>query len=267
MLGFVVPIKPKAFSKDWPFEMKLLERTASSICSQTCDDFKLIIVHNEKPVINFEHKNIVYIEYPFPPVLIDEIQDYESYVKKYYNKVYAERMMDKGKKILFGCKIALEAGCNYIMSIDSDDLISNQIADFVQKHGNINKAGWRIKKGFVYEENSSILVKKLDIQNINGSTHIIRKDLITIPDFFVNIFWNYCLFEAHGYTYFRIKDFQNELLDDYPFYGVVYVVHKNNYSNILNLTKANTVKNFIKKVINGKYLTDHIRNEYGLYKL
>ena len=110
MLGFVVPVKPKAVSKDWEYEMKLLERTARSICGQNCDQFKLVIVYNDMPEIKFQHKNIIYLYYPYPPVAVNEIEDYESYVIKYYNRIYAERMMDKGKKIHYGCKRAIEAG-------------------------------------------------------------------------------------------------------------------------------------------------------------
>ena len=267
MLGFVVPIKPKRFSKDWNYDNQLLERTARSICAQTSDQFKLIIVYNEKPTISFEHKNIIYVHYPFPPVSVNEIEDFESYVMHHYSKEYGERMMDKGKKIHYGCKIAIEVGCKYIMGVDSDDLIHNKIAEFVEANRHDNAAGWRIKKGYIYEENSLILVKKFDIQNINGSTHIIRNDLITIPDFSSNLFWDYNLFEAHGYTFTRLKDFHNESLADYPFFGLIYIVHKNNYSNILRLTKVLSLKNIIKKIIRGKFLSNRIREEYNLYKL
>jgi hypothetical protein len=267
MLGFVVPIKPRSVSKDWSYDTLLLERTVRSICNQTCNQFKLVIVYNDKPKIEFQNSNIIYVQYPFPLVTVDQIEDYESYVKNYYKREYAEKMMDKGKKIHYGCKIAIEAGCTYLMGIDSDDLISNQLAGFVNCHAHTKKPGWRIKKGYIYEEGSRILIKKSDIQNINGSTHIIRKDLVTIPDFTSNLFWNYNLFEAHGYTYGRIRDFHNEILDDYPLYGLIYIVHKNNYSNIFQLTTKISAKNIIKKILRGKFLSEKIRKEYGLYKL
>ncbi len=267
MLGFVVPIKPKEFSKDWMYDTLLLERTARSICGQTGDFFKMIIVYNEKPEINFEHKNIIYVQYPFKSVLVSEIEDFDSYVKNYYNPAYAERMMDKGKKIHYGCKIAMEDGCSYMMAVDSDDLVSNKLAEFVHKNLYTCKAGWRIKKGYIYEENSNFIVKNLNIQNVNGSTHIVRKDLITIPDFSTNIFWNYCLFEAHGYTYDRIKQFHNETLDDYTQFGIIYIVHKNNYSNILQLTKSVSVKNIIKKIFRGRFVSNNIRKEFNLCKI
>jgi len=266
MIGFIVPVKPKSVSKNWTYENLLLQRTTESICAQTDQSFRLVIVYNDPPEINFEHPNIIFVHYPFPSVLVNDIEDLD-YVLKYYSEDYAEKMMDKGKKIHYGCKIAAEAGCTYMMGIDSDDLISNKISAFVNKNAGSNKAGWRIKKGFIYEEGSRILIKQFNMQNINGGTHIIRYDLITIPDFTSNVFWNYNLFEAHGYTYHRIRDFHNELLDDYPSAGLIYVVHKNNYSNILKLTRAITFKNIVKKIIRCKLILGKIRREFNLYKL
>lgn len=266
MIGFVVPIKPRAVSKDWAYDNLLLERTVRSICAQTDQCFRLVIVYNDLPSINFTHPNIILLHYPFEPVAIEDVEDLE-YVLKYYPREYAEKMFDKGKKIHYGCKKGIEEGSDYLMSVDSDDLVSNKLAAFVNSRRSSNKPGWRIKKGFVYEENSRILVKKYDIQNINGSTHIIRKDLITIPDFSTNVFWNYNLFEAHGYTHSRIRHWHSEILDDYPSFGIIYIVHKNNYSNVSRLTRKITFRNVIKKVLMGRYLSKSIRKEYHLFKL
>lgn len=266
MIGFVIPVKPKNVSKDWNYENLLLERTVKSICSQTDQHFRLIIVYTDRPDIIVNHPNIIFTHYPLKAVHANEFEDLD-YVLKHYSREYAEKMMDKGKKIHYGCKKGIEAGCSYLMGVDSDDLISDRVAEFVNRNSNTNKAGWRIKKGYIYKENSPLLIKKKDIQNINGSTHIIRKDLITIPDFSSNLFWNYNLFEAHGYTYQRIKDFHNELLEDYPYFGTIYIVHKNNYSSISSLTSAISLKNIIKKGLRGRFLSNKIRKEFGLYTL
>ena len=266
MLGFVVPIKPKAVSKNWAFDNQLLERTVRSICAQTNDSFKLIVVYNDQPEINFVHPNIFFLHYSFPPVKVDEFEDLD-YVLKYYTREYAEKMMDKGKKIHYGCKHAIELGCNYLMGVDSDDLVSNQFAKFVHQNCWSNKAGWRIKKGFIYEEGSKYLVKNLNIQNLNGSTHIIRKDLITIPDFKSNLFWNFNLFESHGYTYQRLKDFHQAVLEDYPLFGIIYIVHQNNYSNIFQKTFKLSIKNVVKNFVRGVFLSNNIRNEYNLFTI
>lgn len=267
MLGFIVPIKSKAVSKDWDYELKLLERTARSICNQTNDNFKMFIVYNEKPEINFTHENIIYVKYPHEFVSADKIEDYDSYVKKYYNKDYAEKMLDKGKKISYGCKIAKEYDCNYLMAVDSDDLVSNKLVDFVQQHEKKENAGWRIKKGFIYEEGKLYVTKSNKIYGINGSTHIINSDIVKTPDFKQNIFWNFNLFEAHGYTKNRLIDFHNATLGEIEFCGIIYIVHKNNYSNISKITSRLTLKNIIKKIIRGRLVTNKLSKEFGLYTI
>ena len=267
MLGFVVPIKSKAVSKDWDYELKLLERTARSICNQTNAQFKLIIVYNEKPEINFNHENIVYVNYPYPFVTADKIEDFDSYVQKYYNREYAEKMLDKGKKISYGCKIAKEYNCSYLMAVDSDDLVSNKLAEYVNGHAGSDTAGWRVRKGFIYEEGSFYVTKSKQIYGINGSTHIISSKIIETPNFERNIFWNFNLFEAHGYTRQRLKDYHKAELKEIDFNGIIYVIHKNNYSNIKKITSTLTLKNVIKKIIRGKLITEKISMEFGLYKI
>lgn len=267
MLGFVVPIKPKVLSKDWAYENLLFERTVRSICSQKNNQFKVFIIYNQKPEINFEHPSIIYIQYPYPPVSIEEIEDYESYVKQYYNKIYAERMMDKGKKIFFGCKVAKDSNCDYIMAVDSDDLVSNQLAQFVEQNSKNGCPGWRINMGYIYEEGNFFAIKSDKIYGINGSTHIIKSDIISIPDFNKNIFWNYNLFEAHGYTWQRIKDYHQQELINIFTCGIIYIVHKNNYSNIKKLTSRISLKNIIKKLLKGKMLSKSLCDEFGLYKI
>lgn len=262
MIGFIVPFKPKTVSRNWELDSRLLERTLKSICNQSNESFKVILVFNDRPDIDFTHPNLIFLHYPFAPAFSDEIEDQE-YVFKYYSKEYAEKMLDKGKKTFYGCNKAIEIGCDYLMGVDSDDLISNQIAEFVNNRVNTRVAGWRIKKGFICEENSSILIKSFAIQNINGSTHIIRKDLIKIPDFNTNIYWNYNLFEAHGYTYERIREFHKETLADYPSFGVIYMIHQNNTSDIRLFTQKISLKNFIKKLVRGKRLNNQIRHEFN----
>jgi hypothetical protein len=264
MIGFVVPIKSKYVSRDWGLDNHLLERTMRSICAQTDQNFRLFIIYNEMPEVTFTHPHIVYLHFPFRMISSDEMDDFDSYISKHYTREYAEKMMDKGKKILYGCKAAMVAGCDYMMAIDSDDLISKHIAAYVNKHARRDKAGWRITKGFIYEENSFYLQKKYDIQNLNGSTHIIRKDLIDIPDFASRTFWDYNLFESHGYTAGRIWDFHKERLEDYPYFGIIYIIHSNNYSPIRKTMRKISFKNFVKKFLFGMILTRKIRIEFGL---
>jgi len=267
MLGFIIPVKPKEYSKNWQLDNQVLERTARSVCNQNSNNFKLIIVYTDKPEIKYEHENLHYLQFPYEEVSVKEIADWEER-KQWYSPVFAERMMDKSRKIILGCQLAKSLGCTYLMGVDSDDLISNRLGSFISRYPGKNGAGWRISKGYVYEENAALAVKNKSIWQMNGSTHIIRADLVKIPDFTTNFnLFDYSLFQSHVYTYQRLIDFEKEKLEEVPFYAVIYLIHSNNYSEVKNIISANSIKLFIKKVLFGKWITQKLREEFGLYSL
>lgn len=267
MLGFIVPIKPRQYSKNWQLDNQVLERTAKAVCNQDSNDFKLIIVYTDKPEINYGHEHLHYVHFPYEEVSVKEITDWEER-KQWYSPVFAERMMDKSRKIMLGCEMAKTLGCTYLMGVDSDDLISNRLVSFVNCYAGKNVAGWRITKGYVYEENAYVAIKNKNIWQMNGSTHIIRADLVRIPDFTINFnLFDYSLFQSHVYTYQRLIDFEKEKLEEVPFYGVIYLIHNNNYSEVKDIISANSLKLFIKKMLFGKWITPKLREEFGLYSL
>jgi hypothetical protein len=266
MLGFVVPIKPQSVSKDWQQDNRMLERTVRSICGQISDRFMLVIVHHEKPEINFQHPAINYLPFPLPSICIDQFEDKEVALRD-YGADYAEKMMDKSRKTLYGAQTAMERGCDYIMAVDSDDLVSNRLARYVCEHRGSCVAGWRITKGYLYQEGSPLVLRQPNIQNINGSTHIIRKDLVKIPDFGSTKIVDFNLFEAHGSAWGRLRDIHHALLLDYPCPGVIYVMHKNNFSDVLSIVNKNLLKTVYMNVFRGQLLTKKIRKEFGLTKL
>lgn len=246
---------------------RVLERTARSICGQANSDFRLVIVYNDKPEISFTHENLFFLHFPYAEVLLDKISDWEER-KHWYSPVFAERMMDKSRKIIFGCQKAKELGCTYLMGVDSDDLVSCKLAGFVAQHAGSRKAGWRVNKGYVYEEGAALAVKNTSIWEMNGSTHIIRKDLVHIPDFETDFkLFSYSLFQSHVYTFQRLIDFEKVNLDSLPFYGVVYLIHDNNYSEVKRIISTNALKLFLKKMIRGKIFTSALRREFGLYPI
>lgn len=265
MIGFIIPIKPKKFSKNWEYDNQLLERTIKSIAQQTDDQFIIFIVYNDKPDINFKHPSIIWIEFNFSFVRVEDISDYK-YVSKWYKPDYAEKMFDKGRKISYGTIYAKKYNCHYIMAIDSDDLISNKISWFVNTN-NRNEPGWVITKGYMYVESSSFLTRNHQIQNINGSTHIIRKDLVPETNMNSLNFKDFDFFESHGYLFQRIKDLYNLSLLKFPFYGVIYTVHKNNTSVILEILNSAKIKKLVKLILYGKFITKKLRKEFYLYKL
>jgi hypothetical protein len=267
MIGFIVPISPKKYSGDWRKANLILERTVRSICNQTSRDFRLIIVYNDKPEIEFSDGNIHYLPYSCPEITVSQISDF-NFMSQWFTPEYAERMMDKSRKITLGCKMAKELGCNYLMAIDSDDMISNKIAEYVNQNPTSNTAGWRISKGYLYNEGSRFIVKNDQIWAMNGSTHIIREDLVPIPNFESDFkLFSYNLFQQHPYTYQRITDFHKEKLSHLPFFGTIYLIHDFNYSQVDKILSANKIKQFVKLLLRGKFLSKKIKEEFGIYQI
>jgi hypothetical protein len=244
-----------------------LERTIRSIFNQIDRNFKVVIVYNDSPEISFSDPALYYQHYPYGDFSVDQIEDWADR-SKWYAPAYAERMMDKGRKIMLGCKLAKELGCTYLMAVDSDDMVSDKLAGFVDENQPKKLAGWRFVDGYLYEEGARIVIKNHQIWGINGSTHIIREDLVEVPDLETNRkLFDSSLFEGHAYALQRLIDFYKETLAFLPFYGVVYTIHKNNHSNIQSIISAFTPKQVLKKIVRGKLLNKQIRNEFGLYSL
>lgn len=124
MLTFIVPIKSERVSGDWLEFCKLVERTFKSICNQTDQNFKLVAVCHEIPQIDFSHKNIHYLKVDFEPPIKKDGESDDSINKR--------RELDKGKKLKLGAKYSKEKfDTDYVMTVDSDDYVSNRIVAYV----------------------------------------------------------------------------------------------------------------------------------------
>jgi len=267
MIGFVVPIKPRRFSTNWQKDNLLLERTLGAILNQTNPEFKIFIPYTDKPEIKLFHSSIHWIPFEFPFVETKDIVDFETKVKRWMpNPVYVGKMFDKGRKIMLGCKYAKEAGCNYIMAIDSDDLISNKLAAFVNKQP-ADSVGWVLKNGYMHLESLNILIKKKDIFKVNGSTNIINANYVPNPDFNSRLYYDFNFFEGHGYLPLRMQEMYNKKQDDLPFIGVVYTIHSDNASHINKILSLKNIKTLAKIILHGKLMNKRIAKEFNLVKL
>lgn len=66
MLVFVIPIKSPKVATSWSGVCQLFERTLRSVCNQTSSDFRVVVVCNEIPQIEFNHSSVEYLKVDFP---------------------------------------------------------------------------------------------------------------------------------------------------------------------------------------------------------
>jgi hypothetical protein len=126
-------------------------------------------------------------------------------------------------------------------------------------------AGWYINKGYFYKLNSNYLIKiPKSMNSVNGSTHVVRADLVKIPDFASKNWIDFNFFTSHGWLRNRIISEYSETLHPVDYPSLIYVVHESNISKVKREFKIN-LKSILKKLIRGKKITDEILKEFPLF--
>jgi glycosyltransferase involved in cell wall biosynthesis len=259
MLSFIVPVKSKRVSRDWSSFCKLFEDTLRSICNQTDQEFEVVAVCHEIPEIDFTHKNVHFIQVDFEPPIKGETESNKSINKR--------REIDKGKKLKIGATYALEKfNTDYVMTVDSDDYISNRIAAHVnQSNGNV--PGWYVKYGYIHMDGRKFFLSTRKFSHLCGSSVIVKPDLLKY------------FFEVDPILYFdhRLTNLNGSIsLEPFPFYGGIYSIAngENHLMNTSNVQKYNNhkgwlskkgLKRIIAKLSNYrfKFITSKLRKEYN----
>jgi hypothetical protein len=165
MLVFIIPVKNRKVATSWPELCKLFERSLRAVCNQTSNDFRVVVVCNERPETSFEHHNVTYLEVNFPPPKDD----------------YNAKVDDRAKRVVAGLLSIKDLQPTHVMSVDADDCISQQIATFVNQHPESN--GWYVNSGYEYEEGSDkVSIRRQNFHKICGTCNIINYKLFNLPD-------------------------------------------------------------------------------------
>lgn len=187
MIYFGIPLRSKAASNDWDKVTTFFNRTLWSVYNQTDPNFRIIVACHDIPKLTHEYdERVEFIQVNAPsPVTRDEM------------------MLDKGHKVhTIGMRIR-ELGGGFTMMVDADDIQSNRIAEYVNKHpeanGFLSHNGyyWHVgdnylKKGHKFPNGSSTIVKysvedlpekyyPTMAPNENSNPHILRKKHGDIP--------------------------------------------------------------------------------------
>ena len=95
---FIIPVKSAVISPSWDKFSKIFERTVRSVCQQTDQDFKVVVVCHEKPITAFKHPNIHYVHVDFPPPTPEATKDFKEF--------FSLKRADKSKKVIAGFEYA-----------------------------------------------------------------------------------------------------------------------------------------------------------------
>lgn len=274
MLLFIMPLKSKRVSSSWEQVSRLFERALRSACGQTSDAFKVIVICHEKPDISFSHPAIDYIRVDFStPADADFCMPTQT-AKSAANMALASSVdrgnVDKLRKVWIGHNYAHTLNCSHVMVLDSDDLVSNRLAELVASNPDSN--GWFMTSGYFYKEGSScIYLKKYKFHLSCGSCRIIRRDFYSFTQAFQNpLIVSRELLRRH--TPHRQTRLDNgKSLNVLLFPGAIYSTE--NGDNILSSSFHSLQRSrrfgspfaYAKDAFNYRLLSTSIRKEFGLY--
>jgi hypothetical protein len=264
--AFIIPLRPKAESADWQGDKVLLNRTIESVLRQTYTNLRIYVLYTDAPDVQIADPRLVYVEFPFGYQTWDDLKNKEELFSKFKSKQKAVRRWDKARKLCYGSKLAKEAGCNYIMALDSDDLLSKHFLAYLFSTTDANNCrGWYLDKGYLYKEGADFLISVPRYMcGLNGSTHMLHNDLVKIPDF-NSLDWNdYNLFTDHGWIRGRMKKYYDAELIPVPKAMLVYVVHGSNMSQVYQKEFGFNLKAIVKRILRGVKLTADLKEEFNI---
>ncbi|NEU07516.1 glycosyltransferase family 2 protein [Flavihumibacter sp. R14] len=251
---FIIPVKSAVISPSWEKFSRLFERCIRSVCQQTDQDFKVIVVCNERPITNFEHDNIHYVYVDFLPPTPEVTQAFKG--------LHSPKEADKSKKILAGLDYASQFDTTHVMVVDADDCINNKIVEYVKRHSDVE--GWYSKMGYVYREGSRLIFKKMDkFSSLCGTSVIVK------PQYIKGII------SADMYFRHPLRTLDNGIkLKPLPFPAAVYTINGENYFMTENAVKhfrkdtvTNGFANLVKRIARYRiwFLTPGVKKRFGLY--
>jgi len=261
IITFVIPVRHPDNCHNWAKLKSNLTQTLASISNQTNPHWRAIIVANraaELPVHSDLRIEVAYVD--FPPNALYKKNNLTDAL------FFDATRLDKGKRVMAGVMAFIDT--HYYMVVDDDDLINNQLVEFVSHQPHI--CGWKVKEGYVWDDGGKLLLINRDFHHLCGTSLIIRADLY-LPQKLDEVSEEE-IKTIYG-SHITIVDYllkKGLTLQSIPFKAAIYRV---GYAGSHSLAPTLTKRIFNKKmffrpvrfflhVLNLRFVTPHIKNAF-----
>ena len=170
-LTFLIPVRHPENSRDWSRLKANLAQTVGSIAAQTHSDWRGIIIANEGADLPPLPQRFAVEWVQFPPNRL-----HEKPGKSTADFLDAFRI-DKGRRVLKGMLSARNS--RFFMIVDDDDFVNARLTQYVADHVDAN--GWVVDRGYVWDDGGKILYRHRHLNQLCGTTLIVRSDLYGLP--------------------------------------------------------------------------------------
>jgi hypothetical protein len=227
MLTFITPVISKDISDNWSVVRANLRKTLDSVKNQTNSNWRVLIVSQTRPDVEYIEDKIIYLHADFKPAQKYpkniELSDVKRAVCRRAND------LDRLRKIRVAAATLHEYRSDFVMLLEADDLVSNRLCEFVMENKEAN--GWSIPKGYIWDGRSGYLLKTNRLTAISGSSWIVKvfyemlpKDVpIDVDPSTLNLVSSGCPFLDNGHRKMRDGMAQaGKPMQTLPFRGVIY---------------------------------------------
>jgi len=254
MLVFVIPLRGKAVSKDWGRVSAQCLRTLRSAAGQLTGEYKVILSGSDQPDIDELPENCHYVE-----------DQYKSPTSA------AEQMQDKYRKLHRGFIEARHFSPTHIMVLDSDDCVSNRLAQFVENNKTNSpqqSPGWLIRHGYIHDEGSTwVLQHSNDFHQFCGSSAILAVEDHDLPSSMDDKREDFFLLNNGHHTLENYFKEQGRALGEVPFRGSIYNTSTGESYTGFSLQGTQSRKKKLQRLLNYRPLSQSIRKEFGYYPI
>jgi hypothetical protein len=236
LITFIIPVRHQANATDWPALKERLSQTVASIAGQSHRDWNAAIVANEGADLPDLPPQFSVTRVTFPPNLLHDLHSADK------EKVYDAFRLDKGRRVLSGMLAARDS--QFFMIVDDDDFVSANIVDHVAGRPDAN--GWKITKGYLWNEGGRLVMQHDDFANFCGTSLIVRSRLYDLPATFEDAGADYV--KSMLGSHVRIAGIlaaRGTPLETLPFRGAIYRVgHSGAHSKSSNLLTSHFLSSY-----------------------
>lgn len=249
-LSFIVPIRHPSNIRDPETFRTVFADTLRSFAAQTSPAWEAVVVANPGTPLPDLPPQARLVEVDYPPNPLHDAVTREPL------KARAVVRVDKGRRLAAGLRVASGA---YFMAFDDDDYAHRELVAYVDGHR--GPPGWYVRDGYGVDYGGSRAIALERFDTICGSSHILRRDLVSLPGESEAGHDDYAAKWLGGHGS-KTDDYRARgvTLDPLPFAGVAYLcLNPNSHS------RTNTIlRNY---VFNRSNLTRPARLMAGLRRL
>jgi glycosyltransferase involved in cell wall biosynthesis len=253
-LMFIIPFVSKAYAKDWRASCNLLGRTLGSLINQTCPDFGAVIVSNDRPDCDLTDPRLHFFE---TNLTIDDPTR------------HGRRVVDKERKIYTGIVVSRKYNPDYIMFLDSDDLLSNRFVAYIDS--NRSTDGFLISRGYLYETGDQYIYRSTRFHKRCGSCYAFRASRANLPSkpssFKTGEYRSHWMVKSHNKTIDQDFDKLGYSWKHVPFYAAVYRLRRRpesgNVHNRIRAEASHSLKSRALMFVRRRRITPQLHHEFG----